>query len=64
MPWMATHIFGRDHVIPRRPASEKAKASETEPRGGAMRGLFFALLFNVLLALAGVAAWRLWELLR
>jgi len=57
---MATHIFGRDHAIPKRRASERAN----EPRGGAMRGLLFALLFNVLLALAGVVIWQLWELLR
>ena len=62
---MATHIFGRDHAIPKRRASEQAnKAEANEPRGGAMRGLLFALLFNVLLALAGVVIWQLWELLR
>lgn len=62
---MATHIFGRDHAIPKRRASERANEAEAiEPQFGAMRGLFFALLFNVLLALAGVAIWQLWELLR
>lgn len=59
---MATHIFGRDHAIPKRRSSESAE--KAEPRGGAMRGLLFALLFNVLLALAGVAIWQIWELLR
>lgn len=31
---------------------------------GAFRGLAFALIFNLLLALAGLAAWELWRLLR
>ncbi|MGH9588108.1 MAG: hypothetical protein ACRD3F_14235 [Acidobacteriaceae bacterium] len=62
---MATHIFGRDHAIPKRRQSETTNEAEAkEPRGGALRGLLFALLFNVLLALAGVAIWQLWELLR
>lgn len=61
---MATQIFGRDHVIPRRSASEKTKEVEIDPRGGAMRGLFFALLFNVLVVLAGVVLWQFWKLLR
>jgi len=63
MPRMATHIFGRDHAIPRRRASEK-ETEAAEPQGGALRGLLFALLFNGLLALAGLAIWQLWELLR
>lgn len=29
-----------------------------------MRGLFFALLFNVLVVLAGVVLWQFWKLLR
>lgn len=62
---MATHIFGRQHVLPRRRSLEAAKeAEQSEPRGGAFRGLLFAMLFNGLLALAGVAIWQLWELLR
>ncbi len=62
---MATQIFGRNHAIPRRRASETAKENENlESPVGAMRGLFFALLFNALLALAGIAVWQLWELLR
>ena len=31
---------------------------------GAFRGLAFAMIFNVLLALAGAAAWGLWRMIR
>jgi hypothetical protein len=36
----------------------------TENPMGAFRGLAFALIFNLLLAIAGFAAWELWRLLR
>ena len=31
---------------------------------GVFRGLAFAMVFNLLLALTGIAAWELWRLLR
>jgi hypothetical protein len=31
---------------------------------GVFRGLFFAMIFNVMLALTGFAGWQLWHLLR
>ncbi len=31
---------------------------------GVFRGLAFAMVFNVILALSGVAGWELWRLLR
>lgn len=65
---MATQIFGRDHaVLLPRPADaaprENADGQFEERRGGAIRGFVFAMLFNLVLALAVVAAWQLWHLL-
>ena len=68
---MATQIFGRDHAIlmPRpvdgsQRADEDAGCEIQEPRGGALRGFVFAMLFNLLLVLAGVAVWQVWRILR
>lgn len=65
---MATQIFGRDHAVllprPADAASKENAGDELEqPRGGAFRGFAFAMLFNLVLALAVLAAWQLWHLL-
>ena len=65
---MATQIFGRDHAVllPRpadAPPRENADGEFEEPRGGAIRGFLFAMLLNLVLALAVIAAWQLWHLL-
>lgn len=65
---MATQIFGRDHaVLLPRPANaaprDNADEEFEERPGGAIRGFLFAMLFNLVLALAVVAAWQLWRLL-
>ena len=67
---MATHILGRNHtvLIPDRVDSaqhvEDAGSELREREGSAARGLFFAIVFNVLLALAGLAVWQVWRILR
>lgn len=64
---MATQIFGRNHAVllPRPdalPREDNCEAEESD--GGAFRGFLFAMLFNLVLALAAVAAWQLWHILR
>ena len=47
--------------------SQEARFAENiyeENPVGVFRGLAFAMLFNVILALSGVAGWELWRLLR
>jgi len=68
---MATHILGRNHtvLIPDRVDSgaqhvEDARSELQEREGSAARGFFFAMVFNVLLVLAGLAAWQVWRILR
>jgi hypothetical protein len=68
---MATHIFGRNHaaLLPRpsdaaQDADNVEECEPLEPGGGALRGFVFAMLFNLLLVLAGVTAWQLWRILR
>ena len=65
---MATQIFGRNHAVllPRAADAaprENADGEFEEPKGGAFRGFVFAMLFNLVLALAVLAAWQLWHLL-
>ena len=64
---MATQIFGRNHAVllPRPdalPREDNCEAGESD--GGAFRGFLFAMLFNLVLALAAVTAWQLWHILR
>lgn len=61
---MATQIFGRNHAVllPRPDALPREDNCEAEE--GAFRGFLFAMLFNLVLALAAVAAWQLWHILR
>ena len=67
---MATQILGRNHtvLIPDRVDSaqhvEDAGSEVREREGSAARGLFFAMVFNVLLVLAGLAVWQAWRILR
>lgn len=68
---MATQIFGREHAIllprpadARRGVDENEECEPLDSGGGALRGLAFAILFNVLLVLVGVGAWQLWRILR
>jgi hypothetical protein len=55
---MATRVFEADFDE----ASFENEAGE--PHGGIVRGLFFAMLFNVFLACTVAAAWELWRLMR
>jgi hypothetical protein len=72
---MATQILGTNHAVllPRRTkarqdanpdANSHASCETPEEIGGPIRGLFFAMLFNVMLALTGVAGWVIWRLIR
>lgn len=60
---MATQIFGSDHSVLLSREAENSNTREVEPQGGAVRGLFYAMLFNVMLAGTAVAAWGVWHLL-
>jgi hypothetical protein len=51
-------------VINRRAVFAPADVIYTESPMGAYRGFAFAMVFNVLLVLAGAAAWGLWRLIR
>lgn len=67
---MATHILGRNHtvLIPdsanTKQRIEGADIEAREHEGSAARGFFFAMMFNVLLVLAGLAVWQVWRILR
>jgi hypothetical protein len=64
---MATQIFETDPtVVCPRPADvyEAEDSAGQEQQGGAFRGFFFAMLFNVFLVLTGAAGWELWRLMR
>lgn len=60
---MATQIFGKDHgiVIPK--TAERADQEPREPRGGAFRGLMFAMLFNLFLVAIAAGVWELWRII-
>lgn len=65
---MATQIFGNDHAAllphPADAAQQENVDGEFDaPRGGAIRGFVFAMLFNLVLVLAALAVWQLWRLL-
>jgi hypothetical protein len=64
---MATHILGTDQrvVFPHQAdGNEEEIDTGQEEQGGALRGLFFAMLFNVFLLITGAAAWEIWRLIR
>lgn len=67
---MATHILGRNHtvLIPdsanTRQHIKDADIEAQEHEGSAARGFFYAMMFNVLLVLAGLAVWQVWLALR
>lgn len=67
---MATHTLGsnRDLLLAHTAGSFTDAAydetCETPNGGNAFRGLFFAMIFNVMLVLTGAAGWVLWALLR
>jgi hypothetical protein len=51
-------------VVPPRAQFGPADDVCTENPVGTFRGLAFAMVFNVLLVLAGAAAWGLWRMIR
>jgi hypothetical protein len=67
---MATHTLGSNHdLLLTHTAGAFTDAAydeacETRDDGNAFRGLFFAMIFNVMLVLTGAAGWVLWTLLR
>lgn len=64
---MATQIFESKHSVL---LSSQAQAESTpvpfqqEARGGAFRGLFYAMLFNVALVALAFGLWELWRAIR
>lgn len=67
---MATQLLRPDLVLllPRpgevSGCAERDETSDlSREDGGAFRGLFFAMIFNVLLLLVGAAGWELWRLI-
>lgn len=61
---MATQIFGKDHSIAfPKTVDTRARQDENEPRGGAFRGLMFAMIFNVFLVAVAAGIWELWRVL-
>lgn len=61
---MATQIFGKDHAVSfPKTVDARAQQGADEPRGGAFRGLMFAMLFNVFLIAVAAGAWELWRVL-
>lgn len=66
---MATQIYGKDHPMmdpladASRSTQNQGNAQPVGPRGGAIRGFFFAMVFNVLLVLAALSAWELWRVI-
>ena len=64
---MATQILRANHaaLLPRTAdAREDADHDTQEVEGGAIRGFFFAMIFNAMLLLTGAAGWVLWRLMR
>lgn len=59
---MATQIFGKDHSVAF-PKTVDTRTGQDEPRGGAFRGLMFAMIFNVFLIAVAAGAWELWRVL-
>ena len=66
---MATQIMGTDLSvrIPQQPEIETSEHGCNEiaqEDGGAFRGFFFAMLFNLFLLITGIAGWEIWRLIR
>lgn len=68
---MATHTLGSNHdllLTHTAGAFTDAAYDETcetsNDAGNAFRGLFFAMIFNVMLGLTGAAGWVLWRILQ
>jgi len=64
---MATQIFDSKNTVLLEPQAHQ----ENSPRhsnhlfdGGAFRGFFYVMLFNLFLALIGAGLWELWRLVR
>lgn len=61
---MATQIFGKDHSVSfPKTLDSRARQDGNEPRGGAFRGLMFAMLFNLFLVVVAAGVWELWHVL-
>jgi hypothetical protein len=56
-PGLAIVVYRKEHFAP-------ADDVYVENPMGAFRGVAFALIFNVILGLTGVAAWGLWQMLK
>lgn len=56
-PGLAIVVYRREHLAP-------ADDVYVENPMGALRGLAFVLVFNVLLAFTGIAGWGLWHMLK
>ncbi|HTV03961.1 MAG TPA: hypothetical protein VME86_01235 [Acidobacteriaceae bacterium] len=64
---MATHVFDSKHpaVLKQQARGEiDVEQREREFDGGAFRGFFYAMLFDVFLILLFAGAWELWHILR
>lgn len=64
---MAAQILGTNHAVllPRQAGvREDADLDTHEVEGSAIRGFFFAMIFNAMLVLTGTAGWELWRLMR
>lgn len=64
---MATHIFDSKHSVllePQTPSEPRSNLLEKEYSGGAFRGFFYAMIFNVALFLIGAGVWELWRVIR
>ena len=64
---MATQIIGSDHAVLLSYEADARKSAECEayePEGNHVRGLFYAMVFNVMLLVTAAAGWELWRLMR
>jgi hypothetical protein len=64
---MATQTLGTNHaaLLPRQAdVREDADLDTQKVEGSAIRGFFFAMIFNAMLVLTGAAGWELWRLMR
>lgn len=64
---MSTQIFETDQIalLPRPTGVSNDEIGEMHQQdGGAFRGFFFAMVFNLLLLLTGAAGWELWRIIR
>jgi hypothetical protein len=64
---MAAQISETDHAIPAQYEINvycDAECESDEPCGGAMRGFFFVMLFDVFMIFTAAAAWEVWHLMR